>query len=242
MSLRILLCALLSLTNAQVQVKGRFQETVLALQKSAHSAASVYSPEQKVNNLLLQTEEMFNEAMVTKPYKFAESVELNLDVKNDGQWVDTRALDGTPIKIWRAIVASDEALSVSLQFDEFHLPEGAELYMIGRETFLGAFTPHVNNKDDNSFATVPVPGDFIGLELVVPMDKSVEKMNKILREELKMKVGKIAHGFRNFPKSFNDSGSCNLDVACYPDSQYVCSIWLYIFFTFFRPTRSSLLL
>lgn len=216
-----MIVSLLSIVNSQVQVKGRFQETVLALQKSAHSVANVYSPEQKVNNLKLQTEEMFNEALVTKPYKFAESVELKLDAKHDGQWVDTRALDGTPIKIWRAIVASDEALSVSLQFDEFHLPEGAELYMIGRESFMGAFTGQVNNKDDNSFATVPVPGDFIGLELVVPMDKSVEKMDKILHKELKMKIGKIAHGFRNFPKSFNDSGSCNLDVACYPETKYV---------------------
>lgn len=220
-NLRFLLCALLGLVYAQVQVKGRFQETVLALQKSNHAVANVYSPNQKVNNLKLQTEEMFNEALVTKPYKFAESVELKLDVKQDGQWVDTRALDGTPIKIWRAIVASDDALSVSLQFDEFHLPQGAELYMIGRESFMGAFTALVNNKDDNSFATVPVPGDFIGLELVVPVHKSVDAMNKILREELKLKIGKIAHGFRNFPKSFNDSGSCNLDVACYPDSKYV---------------------
>lgn len=214
------LLLLASVSLGQVQVKGRFQETVLALQKSAHRS-NVYMPEEKVDNLKLQTEEMFSEKLITKPYKFAESLDLKLDIKEAGQWMDTRALDGTPIKIWRALVASDEALSISLQFENFHLPEGAELYMIGRETFMGAFTAGVNNKEDGSFATVPIPGDFVGLELVLPADKSAEGVAKMLREELRLRIGKIAHGFRNFPKSFNDSGSCNIDVACHPDSAYV---------------------
>jgi hypothetical protein len=86
---------------------------------------------------------------------------------------------------------------------------------------MGAFTAGVNNKDDGSFATAPIPGDFVGLELVLPVDKNADAMAKVLRDQLKLHINKIAHGFRNFPKSFNDSGSCNVDVACHPDPQYV---------------------
>lgn len=226
----VLSAAIAALLNAQVQVKGRFQDTVLAMQKSGHSVMSsgseIYQPKAKVNNAVLQMEEMFENNQITKPYKFAESVDLKVDIKEDGSWMETRALDGTPIKIWRAVVGSDDALSLSLQFKEFHLPQGAELYIIGRESFMGAFTAEVNNKDDNSFATVPVAGDFLGLELVMPAEKP--EVEKMMKDEIKLRVEKIAHGFRNFPKSFNDSGACNVDVACHPESEYVIEcLYLY---------------
>ncbi len=218
--------ALLGLINGQVQIKGRFEETVLALQKAAFNAhSSIFIPNKKVDNLKLQMEEMFEDAKYTKPFKFAESLDLKVDALRDAMWQDTRALDGTPIKIWRAILASDDAVSLSVQFDEFHLPEGAELYIRGRDNMMGAFTAEVNNKPDGSFSTVPITGDFLGIELVVPMDKSNEKR---LREELKFKIGKIAHGFRPFPKSYNDSGACNIDVACETNSAYVECLTAYI--------------
>jgi len=223
--------------NAQVQVKGRFQETVMALQKSALVAPSlIYQPVEKVNNIKLQMVEMFADASSTKPFKFAESLEMTLDIAKDGSWQDTRALDATPIKIWRAIVASDEALSMSLQFEQFRLPEGAEFYIIGRDNMMGAFTAKVNNKADGSFATVPIPGDFLGLEIVIPLDKNKESTEKMLREQLKFKVSHVAHGFRPFPKSFNDSGSCNIDVACEPKAAYV----IFYLYTNFYIVRSLL--
>lgn len=198
-------------SNAQVQVEGRFRETVLMLQKAAHNSV-YFAP--KVDNRILQAQETFTDPHLTKPYKFAESIPFPIDILTNGHWMETNAIDGTPIRIWRAVIASDDALSISLQFEDFHLPDGIEFYIIGRESFNGAFVGEVNNKPDGSFATVPIAGDFLALELVVPASMKNQ-------EDLRFKIGKIAHGFRQFPKSFQDSGSCNIDVACETDPKYV---------------------
>ncbi len=199
-----------AVVTAQVQVKGRFQETAAQLffQKST-DILKLYQPSQKPDNEALRAEEIVAEGKVTKPYKFAESLDLEIDISKDGSWDDIKAIDGTPLKIWQAIVASDNALSLSLHFNEFHLPDGAEFYIRNRESMLGAFTAQINNREDGNFSTVPIQGDFLGLLVAVPAEKNLN--------ELKFKTAKIAHGFRGFPRSahdFEDSGTCNIDVAC----------------------------
>lgn len=205
--------------RAQVQVKGRFQETILQLYYQKHDMdVPVIRPAERVDNTLAMTEELFNAAAHTKPYKFAESVHIDVDIARDGAWNDFVAIDGTPLKIWQAVVASDNAVSLSLQFAEFRLPATAEFYIHGREDFIGAFTGAVNNKDDGHFATVPISGDFLALIVVMPSEGT--ESTKLAQEQLRFKIGHMAHGFRGFPKVFRSSGSCNIDVACEPGEKY----------------------
>jgi len=62
-----------------------------------------------------------------KPYKFAESVPLELDAHKHGQWsydTERRA------KVWRAAIRSAGAFTLGISFGEFLLPPGGELYVI----------------------------------------------------------------------------------------------------------------
>lgn len=216
MELLGVLSLLLALANAQVQVKGRYQETVQQLfyaKKQPSRNIPVYKSEKLVNNQQESAKEEETPRGRTKPYRFAESVPVALDIATGGQWDEIQALDGTKLKIWQAILTSDNALSLSVQFDEFHLSEDAELYIRGRESMVGAFTPEVNNQEDGQFATAPITGDFLALLIAVPVEKE--------HAGLRLKIKSLAHGFRAIPKDFEDSASCNIDVACKPQALYV---------------------
>lgn len=203
--------------NAQVQVKGRFEDTAHQIfYMKGDKRVPIVKAQKKVDNFKETASEVFEGGRVTKPYRFAETVGLQLDATKQGAWEDAKASDGTPLKVWQAIVASDEAVSLSIQFEDFHLIEGAEFYIRGRDSMVGAFTPDVNNKDDNTFATMPITGDFLGLLIAVPatnLDRSLS--------ELRFRIASLAHGFRAIPKDFQDSASCNINAACETGSLYV---------------------
>lgn len=216
---------LLAAALAQVQVKGRFQETVTEafFAKEQLGELPVYRPARRVDNFKAATDEVFAEGRVTKPYKFAESVAVDLDVATDGHWQQATARDGTPLRVWQAVVASEDAVSLSLQFAAFHLPQGSEFYMSSRDMVLGAFTPAENNKADNHFATAPLNGDHIVLLLAFP-DSDPAATDKAIRGELLFRLATVAHGFRSLPatsKNFGDSAGCNIDVACETQPAYV---------------------
>jgi hypothetical protein len=63
-----------------------------------------------------------------KPMRIGRLVAMDLDIEHDGEW--TTSLDGSG-RVWRAIVQSPGAFTISLRFSEFHLPERTELYIIG---------------------------------------------------------------------------------------------------------------
>jgi hypothetical protein len=210
---------LLALASAQVQVKGRYQETVQQLffsKKQPSKSIPIYRSVKRVSNVQESTKELETPRGRTKPYRFAESIPVDLNIAGTGIWEEIQALDGTKLKIWQAILASDDAVSLSAQFEEFHLSEDAEFYIRGRESMLGAFTPEVNNQADGQFATVPVPGDFLALLVAVPACKDTTG--------LRLKIKSLAHGFRAIPKDFEDSASCNIDVACKPNAVYVTTL------------------
>jgi len=73
---------------------------------------------------------------------------------------------------------------------------------------LGAFN-HNNNSEDGVFATTLIPGDEVTLE--VNQDAAVNELPSL-------HLYRITHGYRNAYdyalKSFGESGSCNVNVAC----------------------------
>jgi hypothetical protein len=84
---------------------------------------------------------------------------------------------------------------------------------------IGAFTPEVNNKDDNTFATIPVTGDFLGLLIAVPAAQMTRSFG-----DFRFRISSLAHGFRAIPKDFQDSANCNINAACETGSLYVLNI------------------
>ena len=141
------------------------------------------------------------------PYEIGFSIPVNFTTKNSGTWFTLK--DGT--KVWKLRVKSKGAEALSVDFENFHLPDGAELfiYNAAESHVIGAFTSE-NNKSHGYFATEMIQGDEIVLEYILPANAS--------SEEVSFTVTDIAYiyrdsGFNTF-KSFGSSGSCEININC----------------------------
>lgn len=190
-----------SFVKGQVQVQGKytphqpFTQLVLGIQ-------SVISlPPQ--DNFELLVKDMNEQRAHPKPYKFAEALPVSLDIAEHGEWEDR----GDGLRVWKLVITSPGATSIGLLFDDFYLPKGSELFVVGRDEMLGAFTGKENNKEDGKFATTPISGDAVILEYVEPKNKPQDL-------PVRIRLDYVAHGFRAGPKDYRSSGSCNIDISC----------------------------
>ena len=207
-----LIAALLKGSLAQVQTVGRFAPYGFAKSSPFHDVITSAPPLD--NDALLKAAiEQERPDPITRiraagPHKFAEAVDIHVDIAEPqhGQWiVDT----SNNRRTWRTVIKSNGALSLSLLFSDFHLPEGAEFYVIGKEDSLGAFTSEVNNKATRKFATTPLAGDSLIIEYHEPLHKTTPSSAPPA-----IRVSKVVHGFRATPFAYGESGHCHIDVAC----------------------------
>lgn len=209
-----LLLALISpLAQAQVQSPGLWAHSPFNRVADELKARYILPP---MDNTKILARELIAQQMGgPKPYKFGEAVKFSINIKDDGEW---RLHEEGTLRIWRAILHSPGAQSLSILFNEFYLPPHAELYVIGRNETLGAFTGRLNNKPDRTFSISPVPGDMIILEYVEPIEEMAtdNTFNRIKMESdsVRLAVNTVVHGFRKSPVDFRESGGCNIDVAC----------------------------
>lgn len=155
------------------------------------------------------------EMSITKatPLRFGQDFSVQLDLNNSGTWENLPNGD----RVWRLKIQSKGANSLNLIFNNFFMPQGAELYLYNenKDYIIGAFTT-LNNKNHGRFSTAPVKGSVVILEYYEP--KSVQGQGRLA-------VSSIVHAYRdmfktaaahiqNLQKDFGSSGSCNIDVAC----------------------------
>ena len=119
----------------QVQSPGRYPvssfEKVNRLTPRAKLLLPPMNNDEILSRAIIEQEQMG----LTKSFKFAESVPFELDSRLGGEWAFNE--EGTA-RIWRAVVSSPGALSLSLSFSDFHLPQGGEFYVISTNV-LGQF-------------------------------------------------------------------------------------------------------
>ncbi len=148
-----------------------------------------------------------------RPRRFGIPAALDLSPSNAGIW--TEQPDGD--RVWRLRLRSPGAFSINLIFDSFELGPENELFIYNddRSMVLGAFSEH-NNSSDGVFATQPVKGDAITLELRQPRD---------VRPGV-FRITQLVHAYRDlFPptptsSSSQSGGSCFVDVNCPPGTPY----------------------
>ena len=142
------------------------------------------------------------------PYMYAHSIPVNINPNNSGTILNMP--NGG--KLWQVAIESKSAHSISLLFDSFELPEGAELFIYtpGKKWILGAYTNR-NNKESGILATQPVPGDKVMVECFFPDGNlNSDKLN----------IGQVGHAYKDIlgnqlkDGSFNHSGSCNVNINC----------------------------
>ena len=125
----------------------------------------------------------------------------------DGQWEN---VEGG--RMWSMTFKSEGALSLNFVFNDFHLPEGAELYVMNKDesVLFGPVTKECTT-ENGFFLTDIIRGDQASILLFEPNDS--KGMSSLV-------INRVVHGYRGLESSVESSGtrtSTNQDVACSPD-------------------------
>lgn len=155
----------------------------------------------KINRGKLLEEDLLDEQKGLPP-RFGKAFDSNLSLK-DGVWEILR--NG---RVWKLEIQSSEALSINLIFNQFYLPEGAEMYLYNRDrsSLIGPVNKDQNN-ENKIYSTPLIPGNTMIIELFEPK-RSMGKSE--------LQVGKIVHGYKNISgfAGFGESANCNIDIEC----------------------------
>jgi hypothetical protein len=137
-------------------------------------------------------------------FRYAQASKLALDAHDDGRWL--KAGDGRMVWHWR--VRSPDALHLNFGFDQFFLPEGAQLRILAGDgtAVLGPYTSAHNGRSRQLW-TAPLFANEAIIELAVP---------DALRAGVELQLAQVGVGYRGFglKSKHCKSGSCNTDVAC----------------------------
>ena len=140
------------------------------------------------------------------PYPVAIGQVVDIDVTREGLW---ETIPGKG-RICRIRIRSADATAIHLFFEEYALPEGAELfiYNTGMSRVLGAYTSS-NNKPSGKLAIQPVPGDEVTIEYFEPQEAAFFPA---------LKISNVGHNFRenilHDAPGYGDSERCNKDINC----------------------------
>ncbi|MBK6912028.1 MAG: trypsin-like peptidase domain-containing protein [bacterium] len=144
------------------------------------------------------------------PLRFAAEIPVNLNLNNSGMWETLPNGD----RLWRVRIASANANTIGLVYDEWFIPKGGQLFIYNddRSQVIGAFTTF-NNWEDGTNITQPVKGSAVTLEYLEPAVTSGQSALSIMT---------VCHGYRDVfsrPRdraldAFGSSGSCNNNINC----------------------------
>lgn len=154
-------------------------------------------------------EDLINDQDKSIPWRYGISRPLHLDFENDGVWT---ILDNGD-KVWRIAIKSPDALNLSVNFDNFYLPEGARLHLYNNEqTDISRTYSNAQNRENKILGSWFISGDIIWVEYF-------ERANT--NELVHLEIGSIIHGYRMGKvndfinnRGMGDSGDCNYDVNC----------------------------
>lgn len=146
---------------------------------------------------------------------FAVALETRLTPWTAGRW---KALSQREAR-WRLRLRSPGAMSMSLAFKRFHLPEGASLTVAATDTgeAIGPFTAD-DHEDHGELWTPPLLTDSLLVELTVTIDRLDEVEERFA--ELDLLLARVHHGYAGFGAPEPRSGGCQLDVRCSSDERW----------------------
>jgi len=201
-SIVILLFVLPIMVSGQIS-KGGIPIQIQKLKSSSYNTDLVIMP--TVDNGKMKESTNSKDQNMLKPFRFAYSFNVSLNLNNSGTWYNT-----TKVNVWQLRIRSTGAYSLNLIFDQYKLPENARLFLISEKTgeVKGAYTSD-NNSEGRMFAVEPIEGD----ELLVQYE---EPVNVDFRGELQ--IAKVAHDYvgilYNDHRPLGLSGDCNVNVNC----------------------------
>ncbi len=137
------------------------------------------------------------------PLRYSVIDDVNINLKENGVLYSA----GDSGTIWQYRIISDQALSISLTFSNYHLPPGAKLFVYNssKELIFGAYT-NKNNKKDNTFTISDFPDNNLIIEYYEPK-------NPIFSG--KVQLAGIGQAYRDIYSLDNkDLQDDNIDINC----------------------------
>lgn len=174
------------------------------------SVTPIELPPLDIENII--AEDSINDLDKSLPWRYGISRPLVLDYENDGEWTE---LPNNRGRIWQVAIWSPDAINLSINFNDFKLPEGAmmHLYNDDRTDISKTYTKE-QNRENKKLGSWFVSGEIIWIEYYEPESPS---------GDTHLEIGSVIHGYRmgqvhqmleNNNRGLNDSGDCNYDVNC----------------------------
>tara|TARA_R110000772_G_scaffold230808_2_gene341555 strand:+ start:1764 stop:3419 length:1656 start_codon:yes stop_codon:yes gene_type:complete len=185
------------------------EETPLSWQLSVRSNVNIIElPPLDLGEITEQ--DSINDLDKSLPWRYGISRSVELDMSQGGEWTDLPNIG----RIWRAAIKSPDAINMSVNFENFYIPDGATLHLYNEDrSDISKTYSSAQNRQNNQVASWYIGGDLIWIEYFVPQN---------VTEEAQLKIGSIIHGYRlgrirqfvQNTRGLNDSGDCNYDVNC----------------------------
>ena len=148
-----------------------------------------------------------------KPQAIAVVIPTDIDIERTGTWLDLP----NDTRIWKQTIMVPEANGIILEYDDFYIPEGGQLFIYNkdRSQLLGAYTEKTN-PEGGKYSNEIVYGDELTLEYVE---------SKVSDEHPRIVVTEVGYIYLrseelrdvvNPPQSptVGDAASCMINVAC----------------------------
>ena len=155
-------------------------------------------------------EDSINDLDKSLPWRYGISRPLVLDYENDGEWTE---LPNNRGRIWQIAIHSPDAINLSINFNNFNLPEGAimHLYNDNHSDISKTYTKD-QNRENKMLGSWFISGEIIWIEYYEP---------STVTGSTSLQIGSVIHGYRMGKvhqmiggRGLNDSGDCNYDVNC----------------------------
>jgi hypothetical protein len=181
----------------------------------ASKEITVYSLRNNLKNIypsinlpLIDKEKLLNQdanKAPGSPQRYGFKHHLSYSINNSGIW--TEMSDGG--KLWQLEIRSLGAYAMSVEYENFYIPEGGELYIYNQdyEMAYGAYTS-LNNSIEGYFSTPLIKGDIVIIEYYQP---------KETYDTASFTITKIIHDYRdimNFYNIDNRDWECGINVIC----------------------------
>jgi len=154
-----------------------------------------------------------SEVLGPNELKYGVQRMLSANVLEEGVWTELP----NSARTCRLVLRSPGAAMLSVQFDQWELPEGATVHLYNEDHtyFIGGFTTANRNPEDGTMATAVVPGDAVVIEYSVPVQSPNGELH----------VASITHGYRDL-FNFKEAGylrdywpgyasqPCHINVNC----------------------------
>lgn len=157
----------------------------------------------------VRAEDAINDQSKEQPWRFGYKYDTDISIVDEALYLEFA--DGG--KLWEYTVSCPGAQSINLLFENFNLPEGAQIYLydVNRTNYVGAYTS-LNNRPDGMLGTELVHGESIIVEYYEPAEVDFQGT---------FTISSVIHGYRSLDpiqaelsKALNDSGDCQYDVEC----------------------------